>query len=103
MEFSIREWRKMYDKAHGLGKILRDSFPTYDNEGKYYPPKTILSRIEQKDLEFDIKTLVQRSSQYLKQCNMKMPKPLWNYDRKNPETHASALEFKFGHLLEKSA
>ncbi len=103
MEFSIREWRKMYDKIHGLGSMLRDSRPTYTDEGDYIAPRAALSHDAQKELEFQIKTWVERSNRYLNQCGMKMPKPLWYYDRKNPETWVSDPSFKYGHLLEKSA
>jgi len=99
MEFSMKEWRKIYDKVHGLGRMLRDSRPTYDDAGNYYAPKTELSKDAQIELEFQIKTWMERNTRYLNQCGMKPKRPLWHYDRKNPETHASAKEFKYGHLM----
>lgn len=90
----------MYDKVHTLGRMLRDSRPTYDDAGNYYAPKTALSKDAQLELESQIKSCVQRSNRYLDQCGMRPRKPLWHYDHKNPETHISAPEFKFGHLME---
>lgn len=99
MQFSIKEWRKVYDLVHELGARLRDSRPTYDERLNYYPPKIHLDKGEQDMLETRIKTLMQRNSKYLDQCGMKMRKPLWYYDRKNPETWASDPAFEYGHLV----
>jgi hypothetical protein len=99
MQFSIKEWRRSYDKVHVLGRMLRDSHPTYTEEGNYIAPVTELSKDAQLALESEIKSLTQRSSKYLDQCGLRPSKPLWHYDRKNPETHMSAPEFKYGHLL----
>lgn len=99
MDFSIKEWRKIYDKVHGLGRMLRDSRPTYDEHGNYYAPKAALSKDAQTELEFQIKNWIEKSNRYLNQCGMKPKRPLWHYDRKNPETHASAPEFKYGDLM----
>ncbi len=99
MKFSIKDWRVYYDAIHILGKALRDSRPTYTDIGDYIYPVAPLSPQVQDELESDIKTLSQRCNRYLDQCHMRMPKPLWHYDRKNPETHASAPEFKYGHLV----
>ncbi len=89
----------MYDKVQELGILLRDSQPTYDDIGNYFAPKSLLSKDTQSGLEVRIKSLCQRSNKYLDQCGMRMPKPLWHYDRKNPETHKSAPQFKYAHLI----
>src|SRR5690606_24413382 len=80
MEFSMKEWRNMYDKVHGIGKMLRDSRPTYNEHGNYYAPKTELSKDAQIELEFQIKTWMERNTLYLNQCGMNPKKPLWHYD-----------------------
>lgn len=99
MQFQMKEWRRMYDFVHELGRALRDARPTYDDLGNYYAPKIEMSTADQQTLESKIKSLTQRSSKYLDQCGVRPNKPLWNYDRKNPETHISAPEFKYGHLV----
>lgn len=92
----------MYDMVQELGRTLRDSQPTYTDNGGYIAPKTELSKDAQSILENKIKSLSQKSGHYMDQCGMRMPKPLWHYDRKNPETWISDPSFKFGHLLEAS-
>lgn len=89
----------MYDKVNFLGKMLRDSQPSYTENGSYIAPLTQLSREAQMSLQSDIKTLCQKTSKYLDQSEMRANKPLWHYDRKNPETHISSSEFRYGHLL----
>ena len=100
MEFSLREWRKTYYLVNELGSTLRDARPTYTDDGDYIAPKIEMSREDQATLESKIASLCQRSGKYLDQCGLRMPRPLWVYDRKNPETHASAPEFKYRHLME---
>lgn len=99
MNFNIRKWLRIYNRVHALGKMLADSKPTHDDLGNYIAPVAALGKDTQMNLEFEIRELTQRSNRYLDQCGLKMPKPLWHYDRKNPETHISAPEFKYGHLL----
>ncbi len=93
----------MYDKVHGLGIMLRDSRPTYDEHGNYYAPKTALSKDAQIELEFQIKNWTEKSNHYLNHCGLRAKKPLWHYDRRNPETWISDPSFNYSHLLEKSA
>lgn len=90
----------MYDKVHALGKMLRDSRPTYTDKGDYIAPATELSKSCQSELESQIQSLMQRSNKYLDQCGLRMPKPLWHYDRKDPKTWPWHESFKYGHLLE---
>ena len=99
MRFSIREWRRLYDKTHELGKILRDGRPTYDALLNYIPPVNELSISDQMELESQIKTLSERSNRYLDQTGMRKPKPLWKYNRKDKSTHASHSTFRYGYLL----
>lgn len=103
MKFLIKEWRRIYFKVNELGKTLRDSRPTYTENGNYIAPVAALNSEWQAWAESEIKSLTQRSGKYLDQCGLKMPRPLWHYDRKSPETWISDPSFKFGHLLEKSA
>lgn len=99
MKFSMNEWLKMYNEVHALGTKLRDSRPTYDDEGGYIAPKTELTKDVQSRLEFQIQSLTERSNRYLDQCKLKMPRPLWYYIHKEPETHASDKRFKYAHLM----
>ncbi len=89
----------MYDKVNSLGAMLQDSRPTYMDNGDYIAPLTELSKDAQLGLEDEIKSLTLRTSRYLDQCAMKPRKPLWHYDRKNNETHASKADFIYGHLI----
>lgn len=99
MKFSITEWRRTYDLVQMLSRTLQDGRSSYTEHGKLVPPLIHLSRVEQKVIEKKIKLLLHNTSKYLDHCGLKPKKPLWHYDIKNPETHASAKEFKYGHLL----
>lgn len=101
MRFILKDWLNTYKKVHALGKKLHDSNPTYDSIGNYIAPKYALSKSVQMDLQSDITSLIKRSNKYMDQCGLRMPKPLWYYDRKNPETHASSEQFIYGHLITK--
>jgi hypothetical protein len=98
MNFSVKEWRRMYDAAHELGVKLKNSRPTYDEDYNYYPPISPLTRGQQASLEDRIQIIMEKNNQYLDQCDMKMPKPLWVYDRLKPDTHRSSKHFKYDHL-----
>lgn len=89
----------MYDLVQFLGQTLRDSRPTYDEAGNYFAPKLPLDKADQDVLEDKVRKLLIKSNKYLDMTGMKPKRELWHYDRKNPETHASAPEFKYGHLL----
>ena len=99
MNFNIKEWLRIYNKVHALGKMLRDSRPTYDALENYIEPKYPLTREYQAKLESDIKTLTERSNRYLDQCGLRMPKPLWHYDNKDPGSWISDPKFRYGHLV----
>ena len=99
MKFSMRDWRRMYDKVQELSKMLKDSRPTITEDGKKIPPVIELSEHIQDSLEAEIKLLLTRVGKYLDQCGVHARKPLWEYDRKNSATHASAPDFRYGHLL----
>ena len=98
MKFSIKDWRRMYDLAQELGTQLKNSRPTYDDCLNYYPPVHPLPKIQQHALEDRIQTIMTNNNQYLDECGMKMPKPLWVYNRLNPETHLSSKQFKYEHM-----
>lgn len=99
MQFSMKEWLHNYNKVHTLGRMLRASRPTFDDEGDYIAPETYLSKSAQGNIEFEIRTLMQRNNRYMDQCGLRMPKPLWHYERDNPKTHMSSREFQYGHLV----
>lgn len=99
MIFLAKDWRRTYDFVQQLGTTLKDSRPTYDEDGNYFAPKLELSKEAQLVLEDKIRKLILKNNRYLDQCGMKPNKPLWHYDRKNPETHMSAPEFKYWHLV----
>ena len=99
MKFSINEWRRIYDKVQELGEVLKDSLPGHDNKGNTFPPKTVLTEGAQSILQSEIKVLIKESETYLDKCGKKKSKPLWYYDRKNPETHASSANFKYKNLI----
>lgn len=99
MKFSLKEWRRMYDNVHSLGKMLRDSKPTYDEDGNCFPSKTNLSKCAQDGIEIDIRLIIERSKYYLNQSGLRMPRPLWKYDPKDHTTHASSGKFKYQHLI----
>lgn len=99
MQFNIKDWRKMYDKIHELGRKLRDSRPTSNEYGESVEAVAPLYPWEQTMLEDDIKCLINKCSLYLDTTGNKLPKPLWYYDRKDRRTCASHESFKYGHLL----
>lgn len=89
----------MYNTIQELGATLKDSMPTYDKAGNAFPPKLEITKDAQQVLEAKIKSLTLRCSRYLDHCGMKMPKPLWYYDKSDAKTHFSHNSFKYGHLL----
>lgn len=100
MQFSIKEWRRMYDTVQSLGAMLRDSRPTYEENGDYIAPKVPLNKDAQNILEDKIRLLTIKSTRYLDVTGMKPRKPLWAYERNSPSTHMSHPDFKYGHLLQ---
>jgi hypothetical protein len=99
MKFSVKEWRRLYDKVQVLGTKLRDSRPSYGENEEYIPPKNFLTKEAQNGLEWQIYNLTELADRYLDQCDLKMPKPLWHYDKKDPKTWASHESFQYGELL----
>jgi len=99
MEFSMKEWRIIYDKVHQLGRMLQDSHPTHDADGNYHEPKIPLGKLAQIELEIKIDAWLERNTCYLNLCDKKPAKPLWKYDRNDPQTHASSKDFKYTYLM----
>lgn len=95
MQFNIKEWRRIYDRVHHLGKKFKDSFPDFDGN----PPVAPLDRHEQDQIQTEMSLLTNRSNRYLDATRMRFPAPLWHYNRKDPKTWASHESFKFGHLM----
>lgn len=99
MQFNIREWRRIYDKVNGLGKMIKDSYPFVDEHGQNQPAPSPLSRETRNILADEIKALTERSNSYLDACGMKPPAPKWIYNNKDVTTWPSDPSFKYGHLL----
>lgn len=95
MEFSIKEWRKMYHKIKELSHTLKQSKVDADGNPAPYP----LSREERLQLEADIENLMKKNDRYLDACGMRMPPPLWIYNNKDERTWMSHESFKYSHLL----
>jgi hypothetical protein len=95
MEFSIREWRRMYFKIQELGKILKDSYP--DGPDALYA-KHPLSENAQIRISHQINELIATVRHYMDKSGALMPKPLWQYNKRDPSTWASDPSFKYGHL-----
>jgi len=101
MQFSIKEWRRMYDKVQYLGQILKDSHPSVDENKLWRPALHAISEEAQKSLEQELKELLTNVSQYLDSCGMKLLEASWDYDKDDPTTWESHRSFKFKHLLNK--
>ena len=95
MNFSIKDWRRFYDKINDLGERYKDSLPTL-----YASPKQPMDVYEQEDLLDEIKVLMRRNDAYLDACGMRCPEPLWNYSRIDCRTWASHETFKFEHIID---
>lgn len=95
MEFSIKEWRKMYYKVKEISYMLKQSRPDSDGNPAPFP----LPREDRLDLESQIDDLMKKSDQYLDACGRRCPKPLWNYNVKDVRTWPSHESFKYAHLL----
>jgi hypothetical protein len=96
MQFSIKEWKKYYDRVQQLSRMLRDAMP--DNDGN--PALAPLSRETRDNLEIEIKNLTDKTNQYLDACHMKPKEPLWKYNREDPKTWASHESFAYAHLMD---
>lgn len=95
MNFSMKDWRRMYNNVHRLGKVLTDSRP----DAKGNPPRHKLHKGSQISIEVEIKVLLEKVSHYLDSCGIIMPKTKWIYDSKDPRTWMSHSEFEFDHLV----
>ena len=63
MKFNLKDWRKMYDKVHTLGKVLKESQVDWLGNPAPFP----LPRDTQLEIESEINTVCQRSNRYLDQ------------------------------------
>jgi hypothetical protein len=102
MEFNIKEWIRIYNNVHYLNQKLKDSMSTIDESNVHHCRISNLSVNAQKAIELEIKNLIRRCANYLNDCGMPMPKPLWSYDSKNPKTWLSHSSFKYKKLLKKT-
>lgn len=99
MQFNINEWRRIYNRVQHLGKMLKESQPTYDEYKNYIEPIAELNRDTQDAIKSEISLLMRRSDHYLDVSFMTQPKPLWHYIYNDPKTHLSHEAFKYGHLI----
>jgi hypothetical protein len=91
----MREWRRMYNNVHRLGKILKNSRPDYDGN----PALHALSISSQLNVEAEIKDCLNKTSNYLDGCGLTLSKTRWNYEPKDPTTWISHDSFEFDHLV----
>ena len=96
MEFSIKEWRRMYYKIKELGHMLQQSRVDADGNPAPYP----LPREERLDLESQIDNLMKKNDRYLDACGKKCPPPLWIYNAQDKRTWVSHESFKYTHFME---
>jgi hypothetical protein len=99
MHFNIAEWRRFYDKIHGLDKTLKNSYWTIDEEKVKHPPLIELSEEAQKAIEKEIEDLIKLSGSYLNICDMPSAPVLWKYNVEDPSTWVSHESFKYQHLV----
>lgn len=100
MQFSMQKWTETYQKIQSLGQVIKDSNPGMDEEGNSTPPLKPIDEDTRTHVKQEIKHLIFQNCRYLDACNMMPKQPLWLYDKNNPETHASSILFKYGHLME---
>lgn len=101
MSSNLKEWRKIYDTVYKFGKMLKDSRPTIDEKKVCHPAIAPISLETQRIIEEEIEKLIVKCKFYLDAIGLRMPAPLWHYDKDDPKTWASDPSFKFGHLLNK--
>lgn len=99
MKFNIKKWREFYDEIHELGKRLKDSYPTIDENEKTHDALINLSTGSRLNLILDIKDLIEACRIYLDACGLKITIPLWKYDIKDKTTWVSDESFKYNYLL----
>lgn len=99
MEFNVKEWRKMYNDVHRMGKLLKDAQPKFIGKQEIVPALAPLSKEEQEDLRDAIEYLLNKSRKYLNNCNIRPKKPLWKYKEDDKRTWASNKAFIYGDLL----
>ena len=100
MKFSLKEWSRIYHQVHAMGKLLKDSLPTVGRRGKAVAAVAPLTEEMQKNLEQHIKILMKKKCSYMDSCGMKIPPPLWVYDKDDKGTWYSEPEFRYRHLFE---
>lgn len=94
MKFSIEKWGKYRKKVLALGEVI-NSYK--DKKGKI----DINSNEIIKKYQDEIDIILSNCSFYLDRCKIKSGLPLWFYNNKNPETHASNVEFKYKDRMSK--
>ena len=92
MNFDINIWLDYRNEARKIGNYIS----LFNKEGYLN-----IGRYELETLISQITVILKKSSIYLDQCNIKMPKPLWVYKRDDTTTHRSSPDFAYGHLLNK--
>ncbi len=99
MQFNANEWRRFYDKIQAMGQMLKDSYPSIDENKEVQPPKKALRKIKQDSLKEEIKKQTEKCIRYLNWSGKKLTPPLWAYNVEDKTTWASDPSFKYGHLL----
>lgn len=95
MKFSLKDWRRFYDRAHELGKRLKEAKP--DKDGN--PPIAPLDIYQRQELENEINATLIKSDRYLKVCGVRNTAPLWIYNPNDKRTWVSHESFAYEHLL----
>lgn len=99
MEFNVNEWRKFYDRIQVLGQHLKNAQPYRDRSRVWHDAPCPLDTYEQIAIQKQVDAITPLVSTYLDSCNMRMPAPLWDFDREDPSTWESDASFKFRHLM----
>ncbi len=99
MKFNVKSWRNTYNLVNALGKTLKDSYPTIDENNVSHPAICPLGIDQRTTIEKKIKILLSRSDKYLNECDLRYNAALWKYNIKDKSTWASETTFKYGHLL----
>lgn len=87
--FSFTHWGIVYESIRSLGSYLKDG-----REGKFK-----LKEGEEEFIQKEIKLRIDHLRNYMKHTNLRIPKPLWNYDPHNSETWMSHEDFKYSRYV----
>ncbi len=83
MKFDMDVWLKYYNKARRLGRYLKECSDEPER-------KIVLTEINE---------IMNQSDEYLDDCGLKSPLPLWKFSIHDPDTWISSPTFRYQHLL----